>query len=164
MKTAQVREFRRCLRRFERVTNTQLRDCCAEVSLAQCLVLLEVDEMERVTVGQLAEQLRLDNSTLSRTIDGLVRKGLLDRVRDDRDRRVVWVSLTEEGGSTCEAIHAQNDALYRGVFEKIAPSRREAVLRNFNILVRAFLDHETESDAEEDCASAVPAEAAREPR
>jgi DNA-binding MarR family transcriptional regulator len=147
MDTRQIRDFRRSLRRFQRVTSTQLRTCCAGVTLAQCLVLLEVDEQERLTVGQLASRLRLDDSTLSRTIDGLVRKGLLDRARDDGDRRVVWIRLTEEGGATCAAIHRQNDAIYREVFEKIPPSRRESVARSFKILVQALLDSESETEA-----------------
>ena len=147
MSTRQIRAFRRCLRLFERVTSAHLRNCCADVTLAQCHILLEVDEQERLTVGQLASRLRLDDSTLSRTIDGLVRKGLLDRVRDGDDRRVVWIRLTTEGDTVCATIHGQSDALYREVFRRIAPSRREAVARSFDVLVQAFLRTETESEA-----------------
>jgi DNA-binding MarR family transcriptional regulator len=145
MKTAEIRRFRGILRRFERVTASQVRNCCAGVTLPQCLVLLEVDEAEQLTVGQLAARLRLDNSTLSRTIDTLVRKGSLDRTRDERDRRVVRIRLTPAGQAVCQAIHKQNDSLYRGIFEKIPPSRRATVVRHFETLVQAFLDSEDES-------------------
>ena len=148
MNTRQIREFRRILRRFERVTNTQLRNCCAEVTLPQCLVLLEVDDEKRLTVGQLASRLRLDNSTLSRTIDTLVRSGLFDRSRDDGDRRIVWIRLTEAGDAICAAIHEQNDAIYREVFARIPRSRRDAVVRNFGVLVQAFLDSESQAAGE----------------
>ncbi len=146
METSQIRHFRRFLRRFTCVTNSQLRRCCGEVTLAQCLVLLEVEEQERLAVGQLASRLHLDDSTLSRTIDGLVRKGHLDRVRDDRDRRVVWICLTREGTAACGAIHRRNDAIYRDIFAKIPPPERDTVVRNFEILVQAFLDSESDSD------------------
>jgi len=154
MNTSQIRDFRRFLRHFTRMTNTQLRHCCTEVTLAQCLVLLEVDEQERLTVGQLASRLRLDDSTLSRTIDGLVRKGLLDRMRDERDRRVVWIGLTKEGTAACNAIHEQNDAIYFNIFDKISPAKRDAVVGNFKILVQAFLESESDSDAQAACATA----------
>jgi DNA-binding MarR family transcriptional regulator len=156
METPQIRHFRRILRRFERVTNTQLRNCCAGVTLAQCLVLMEVDEDARLTVGQLASRLRLDNSTLSRTIDGLVRKGLLDRERDERDRRVVWIRLTSAGAAVCTAIHEQNDSIYQAIFERIPASKRKTVIRNFDTLVRAFLDSENDSAEGTDCAPARP--------
>ena len=149
MKTKRIRDFRRSLRRFERVTNAQLKNCCAHVTLPQCLILLEVDEGRRLTVGQLAARLRLDNSTLSRTIDGLVRKRFLDRVRDEQDRRVVWIELTGDGSAVCASIHQQNDATYREVFARIPPSRQESVVRSFEDLVQAFLDHESESVEDE---------------
>jgi DNA-binding MarR family transcriptional regulator len=154
MDTSQIRGFRRFLRQFTRLTHAQLRDCCTEVTLPQCLVLLEIDESDRLTVGQLASRLRLDDSTLSRTIDGLVRRGLLDRRRDDRDRRVVWIGLTRKGTATCAEIHRQNDDIVRGVFEKIPPSRRRVVIRNFDLLVQAYLDSEGDSGTHAVCAPA----------
>jgi len=140
-----IRSYRRALRRFERVTNHQLKNCCSGVTLAQCLVLMEIDEADRLTTSGLASRLRLDNSTLSRTIDSLVRQDKLERVRDDEDRRVVWLRLTNKGKATCRSLHKENDALCRRAFEKIPPSRREAVMRSFEILVQAYLDCEQET-------------------
>jgi DNA-binding MarR family transcriptional regulator len=144
MKKSEIRQFRRTLRQFERITNSQLKGCCIEVTLAQCLVLMEVDDAGRLTVGELASRLRLDDSTLSRTIDGLVRRGLLDRSRDEQDRRVVRIRLTPQGDSICAAIHEQNDAMYRIVFDRIPVAKRGTVLRSFSRLVQAFLDSEEE--------------------
>jgi len=151
METTQIRHFRRFLRQFERVTSTQLRNCCAGVTLAQCLVLLELDEEERLAVGQLASRLRLDTSTLSRTIDGLVRKGMLHRERDEEDRRVVWIRLTSTGQAVCTAIHQQNDATCRNVFDKIPAAKRTAIVRSFETLVQAFLDSEDDEVAGTGC-------------
>ncbi|MCP4201117.1 MAG: MarR family transcriptional regulator [bacterium] len=144
MHTRQIRSYRRILRRFERVTNAQLKSCCSHVTLAQCLVLLEIEEGGRLTMGQLAANLRLDNSTLSRTVDGLVAKGLLGRERGDSDRRVVWIELTPEGAAVSRSIHEENDTHSRRVFDKIPASRRDAVIRDFEILVQAYLDCEAE--------------------
>ena len=145
MERVDIRNFRRALRRLERVTNQQLKSCCSGVTLAQCLVLLEIDENDRLTTSQLASRLRLDNSTLSRTIEGLVQKGLLERLPDGEDRRVVWVRLTRKGKGTCRSLHEENDAVIRRVFEKIPPSRRRGVIRGFETLVQAYLDCEDES-------------------
>jgi DNA-binding MarR family transcriptional regulator len=140
-----IRSYRRALRRFERVTNHQLKNCCSGVTLAQCLVLMEIDESDRLTTSGLASRLRLDNSTLSRTIDGLVKQEQLERRRDDEDRRVVWLRLTRKGRATCRSLHKENDAICRRVMEKIPPSRRDTVLRSFETLVQAYLDCEQET-------------------
>ena len=145
MKQTEIRSYRRALRRFERVTQHQLKNCCSGVTLAQCLVLMEIDEHDRLTTSRLATRLRLDNSTLSRTIDGLVKKRLLARSPDSDDRRVIWIRLTAKGKTTCSTLHAENDAIARHVFEKIPPSRRRVVLQSFETLVQAYLDCEVET-------------------
>jgi DNA-binding MarR family transcriptional regulator len=142
MKTAEIRRYRSALRKFERLIGTQLKQCSCSVTLPQCLVLLDIDEHGTASMSELASHLRLDHSTLSRTVDGLVKKGLLSRKPDAGDRRVVRVALTASGQETCEGIHVGNDAFCQGVFGQIPPAQREAVLRHFEQLVQAYLDHE----------------------
>jgi len=145
MDLAQVRRFRRILRRFQRLNSAQLKSCCSRVTLAQCLVLLEIDDSDRLTMSQLASGLRLDNSTLSRTVDGLVERGLVERERGEEDRRAVWVRLTPSGKAECQTIHEDNDARCREVFNNIPASRQASVIRSFEQLVQAFLDREEQS-------------------
>ena len=144
MNTPQIRRFRRSLRRFERLNTYQLKNSCTEVTFAQCLVLLEIDEAGRPSMGDLAASLRLDNSTLSRTIAGLVRKGMVRRRGDDTDRRTVRIVLTPSGKSVCRTIHRDGDACVLRLFDKISPSRHETVIQNFETLVEAFLEWETD--------------------
>ncbi len=145
MKTTRIRHFRRVLRRFTRLIDAQLKSCCDAVTFAQCLVLLEVEELEGPTVGEIASNLRLDTSTLSRTLDGLEARGLVERVRGDHDRRVVTIRLTASGEAECRSINEDNDGLWRAVLERIPASRRDAVIGNFEVLVQAFLDCEEEA-------------------
>ena len=140
-----IRQFRRALRRFQRLNDVQLKSCCTRVSLPQCLVLLEVDEAEQPTMGQLATRLRLDGSTLSRTVESLVSRGLLERERSEQDRRTVRIRLTRSGRAECKTLHRDNDARCTDVLGRIPASRRPAVIRSFELLVQAYLDHEAES-------------------
>ena len=116
--------------------------CSCSVSLPQCLILLELDAHSQMTMSQLADELRLDHSTLSRTVEALVRNKLIARMRDEGDRRLVWVRLTDQGKRTCAEIHRNNDAYCADVISNIPASQRTAVLRAFDILVCAYLEHE----------------------
>jgi DNA-binding MarR family transcriptional regulator len=149
MNLEDIRSFRRTLRRFERVTASQLKSCCARVTLAQCLVLMEIEEAAELTMGELATRLRLDSSTLTRTVDGLVRDGLAERTRVARDRRVVRIRLARRGEAVCRSIHAENDDHARRVFARIPASRRATVIRSFELLVQAFLEEEAGGAATE---------------
>ena len=142
MDTLEIRKFRRSLRQFQRLAGAQNRSCCCGVTLAQCLVLLDIDEHGHLTMRQLASNLKLDQSTLSRTVDGLVNKKLVARLRDESDRRLVWIRLTEEGVRVCDEIHKGNDEYCLQVLDKIPAPERGVVVRNFEALVQAYLDHE----------------------
>lgn len=142
MKTRDIRRFRRALRQFERITTADLKRCCTLVTFAQCLVVLAVEDHGEPTMGELAAELRLDNSTLSRTIAGLVDKGYVERLQDPHDRRTVRVGLTASGEAACAAIHRDNDACCREVFEHIPADRRDDVIRHFELLVEALLARE----------------------
>ena len=147
METTEIRRYRRTLRQFQRLASAQLKDCCCGVTLAQCLVLTGVEEHGHLTMGQLASALRLEFSALSRTVDGLVKKKLLARLRDDSDRRLVWIRLTEAGYSTCQEIHKVNDEHCQQVFEHIPESERAEIIRSFEVLIQAYLDHEALTEA-----------------
>ena len=148
----QIRDYRRTLRQFQRLVGAQMRSCSCSVSLPQCLILLELDEHGQMTMSQLAAALRLDHSTLSRTVDGLVRSKLIARLRDESDRRLVWVRLTDQGAKTCADIHRNNDAYCASVFDNIPLSERTNILEAFESLVRAYLEHER-TDGKSDSAA-----------
>lgn len=148
---ARMKEFRAILRSFERLLSTQTRLCCAGVTLAQCHVLLEMNGSDPVTTGQLAERLKLDQSTLSRTVDGLVKRGLVYRSPNESDRRVTWLNLTESGRALREAINRANDEYYSRVFARIPEQRRNRVIDDFAQLTQAFLDLERRQAGEKEC-------------
>jgi len=142
MTDQQIRDYRRALRQFQRLVGAQMKSCSCSVSLPQCLILLELDEQGQMTMSQLAAALRLDHSTLSRTVEGLVRGKLVARLRDESDRRLVWVRLTDRGTTACADIHRNNDAYCASVFDHLPPSERTNILQAFESLVRAYLKHE----------------------
>jgi DNA-binding MarR family transcriptional regulator len=143
MDKQKIRQFRKTLRQFERMTHNQEKNCCSGISLPQCHVLLEIEENGQATTGQLAKSLNLDKSTLSRTIDGLVNNGLIDRLPNPTDRRYVPLSLTKKGQQTCDAINQISDAYYEQALKQIPKKNFEQIIENFVILVQAFLDYES---------------------
>lgn len=49
---------------------------------------------ERPTTSQVAEKLHLTRATMTLTVDRLVRKGYVERIRGRQDHRVVHLKLT----------------------------------------------------------------------
>ena len=63
----------------------------------EVLVRLSEQQDRRLRMCDLAAQLRLSPSGLTRRLDGLVKAGLVGRQPSDEDRRVMLAVLTDEG-------------------------------------------------------------------
>jgi DNA-binding MarR family transcriptional regulator len=67
------------------------------VTVVQLKVLHRISLCPNIGLGELAEYLRLTNSTVSGVIDRLVHNGLVNRVTSPQDRRAISLQLTESG-------------------------------------------------------------------
>lgn len=65
----------------------------------QLLVLLSVQSAGRAMPSQIAKDVVLSQATVTTIIDRLEKGGFVERERSKRDRRVVRVTLTEEGAA-----------------------------------------------------------------
>jgi DNA-binding MarR family transcriptional regulator len=114
---------------------------CFGVSLSRCVTLETLLREGRLPVRELAGRLGLDASTVTRSIDGLVRDGLARRVRDERrDRRRVFVALTARGRGLAQKLERCADAYSDRILEQIPPEHREDVLYALGVLVKAVDD------------------------
>jgi DNA-binding MarR family transcriptional regulator len=126
-----VRSFRSHLREIERQVAWNLKDqtTCCGVSMAQCHLLLAMAELENPSIAELAGRMLLDASTLSRTVDGLVKAGLLTRVEDPDNRRRALLSFTDKGRQTCDVINRGCDEFYARMLARIPAKGHASFLR-----------------------------------
>lgn len=145
-----IRKLREILRKFEQEIYFQNQtSCCDGISLAQCHTLLEIEKQGDISVTDLAGRLSLDKSTVSRTVDGLVRKKMVDRIIPKENRRLAMTRLTESGLQACCGIHNTNDSYFRGIMKDFAPEEREKFLDLFGKLTRnmeQFREQNKEAD------------------
>ncbi len=73
-------------------------------SYIQYVILSWLRDGIAVNPKDICVQFRHDSGALTRVIDQLAERGLLERVRRDRDRRKVELQLTEAGHKTVEGL------------------------------------------------------------
>lgn len=81
--------------------------CCHDVSITQCNALEILVERGPVRSQALASALMLDKSTVTRVVDGLVRKGYAERRQDPEDGRAVSLCATKAGRALYERINGE---------------------------------------------------------
>jgi DNA-binding MarR family transcriptional regulator len=78
-----------------------------DFTLPQIRSLMAIAEHNRCSMGELGKTTGYHLSALTGIIDRLIRKKLVQRIRDEEDRRVVKVALTATGMTLTKALYAK---------------------------------------------------------
>lgn len=108
------------------------------VSLSELFAVHELDADGPLAQRDLTERLRLDKSTVSRLVDGLVRKGYVTRERDPANRRLYRLLLTAEGRAAHRAAAAGFHERHAGLLDAMTAAEREALGIGLTGLLRAL--------------------------
>ena len=106
---------------------------------AQWVPLLKLYLGEATTVAELGRTCQIDAGAMTRTLDRLEMKGLVQRVRSNEDRRVVHLELTDEGRETARTIPA---ALSRSMNALLAGFTHEEWIQLKSLLSRVLANAE----------------------
>jgi DNA-binding MarR family transcriptional regulator len=98
-------------------------------------LLSAIAESEPATLNEVAKTIGRGAPAVSRSVDALVRAGLVERTQDPANRRRLALRLTQKGRDQLEARIAGGPAL-RGKLERLAHSELRAVERAIEILER----------------------------
>lgn len=112
-----------------------------EVTLPQHRLMVLLATGGPRTIGDLAEQLGIDQSNASRLSDRLEKLGLIARERSTSDRRAVDVSLTALGEELLETVHTHRRHEVKRVLAQMSPRQMNTMVRALNSFSAAA--HET---------------------
>ncbi len=135
-----IKTFRANLRKFERVIEDQKdTSCCGGVTVSQCHALMELVELDGLTVNELSDKLNLDKSTVSRLIESLVNSDLVSRENPRENRRIAMIALTTKGKSISDQINELNDKYVERILSAVPEKDLPVFLRSFEKIVNTML-------------------------
>ena len=110
----------------------------------EVLVRLSERPERRLRMCDLAGELRLSPSGLTRRLDGLVRSGLVSREPSADDRRVMLAVLTEAGYDLLvDAAPHHVEGVRRHFIDLLTPAEVAALASAFEKVRTALLEHQT---------------------
>ncbi len=138
----------RAIRRIIRAIDIDSRQLAArhEITGPQLLCLITAVERGPVTAKEIADQVHVSPSTVVGILDRLEGKGLVERERDTRDRRLVFVTATAAGTKLVrQTPYPLQDTLARAL-EQMSPQDREQTTRAVEHLVDVLGASDEEPD------------------
>ena len=97
------------------------------VTSRQVTLLWLVRQQPGLSLRELAAEERISAPALSGHVDRLEKAGLLQRTRDEGDRRRVGLTLTEEGAAVLKRVRARRTSWLADRLKGLEPAELEAI-------------------------------------
>lgn len=101
----------------------------AELTGPQLTVLKMLEGVGDLSLSDLSERIRAQNSTVTGIIDRMEREGLVVRARSTEDRRVVHIKLTDRGAKIAREIAVEPMEVFRSALESLTAAEMRDLLR-----------------------------------
>ncbi len=107
------------------------------LSVSQAFAVHALDTDPPLSQQQLAARLRLEKSSVSRLVADLERRGLLTRERDDDNRRLYRLRLTDDGRAAHARLGTAFHHHYQRIGEALTAAERDALVVGLSAFLRA---------------------------
>lgn len=132
----QLQQFQALILRLFQCCQERMQYQCDRFELPdaefRCLMLF--GEERYLTAKGIALKMNVVKSRVSKIVDGLIKKGFIQRIKDPEDSRVSLLSLTPVGNQKLNEINDFLQDVHYQVLRQITPEQRKAVLTNLDIL------------------------------
>ena len=107
------------------------------LSRHQASILDHLDEVDPMTLNDLARHMGVTPGTMSLAIDRLEKKGYVIRLRDTADRRRVQLRLTTAGVRVRQATSVLDPPRVESLLARLTEDEREAAIHGLRLLADA---------------------------
>ncbi len=132
----QLKQFQDLIMKLFQCCQERMQYQCERFSLPdaelRCLMLFGKERY--LTAKGIASKMNVVKSRVSKIVEGLIKKKLVQRIKDPEDSRVSLLSLTPDGYNKLDEINLFLKDIHSQVLHQIAPDQRKAVLTNLDIL------------------------------
>jgi DNA-binding MarR family transcriptional regulator len=106
----------------------------SDITPSQSSALARIEQSGPIRLGSLAELEGTTAATMSRVIDSLAQRQLIDRVPDPLDGRASLIQLSPEGGALLHGLRVRNTEALRSALAELSPQQRKAVRQAIPVL------------------------------
>lgn len=119
------------------------------ITPSQINALLVLYFHDSLTMGKLSSEIYLAESAATRLVNRLVNLNLVKRRGDDKDRRVVRVSLTAYGRQLSRLVFDRRSFRFNNLAQRLDPIERENLIISLQAVMRVFEEHEKPASPKE---------------
>ena len=114
-----------------------------DLSIKEIHAIIAITMYDHQTASEVARKLHLTPGTLTTTVDRLVKKGYVRRIRGEDDRRIIRLGLTKKGRLVYRAHDAFHRQMVRSFLKDLDPAEVKTIekaIRNVEAFLEAHSD------------------------
>ena len=104
----------------------------ASLTGPQLTVVKMLETMGDLSLSELSDAIRAQNSTVTGIVDRMEREEIVERVRSTEDRRVVRIHLTEKGRKLAAEIPIEPVSIFRDALASLSANEAHELLKMVN--------------------------------
>lgn len=115
------------------------------VTPSQFVVLSKIQKRGRMTISEIADGMGVSLSAVTALSDRLYKAGMVERQRDDKDRRLVWLEITPQGRKSVDFIKDERNRIAAKYFGQLPDEDVERLIEIFKKLLVILRDAGTKT-------------------
>lgn len=109
---------------------------CSEMTISQVRALaIFVNEKEPMKMSDASKRLNVCMPTATQVIDKLVNMGLLERIKNEDDRRLVLITMNDKGKRIFSKTQKRREESFKWWFSKISQDEQQKLLETIEGLI-----------------------------
>lgn len=141
-----MKQYRAINERFRALHNEQFKHL--NITSTQGMMIGLVAQNKALTISALAQQMNLSLSTVSEMVKRMEKEGYLVRERDESDRRIVLVKLSDEIRSNKEDLFSHFISFVDQLFSRASEEELTSIQKGLETFERLLIDHADAQDKE----------------
>jgi DNA-binding MarR family transcriptional regulator len=132
----EIVELEWVLRRISAIIRQKGREILSDFPITppQFVALQWLKEEGDMTIGDLSSKMYLANSTTTDLIDRMEKSGLVKRVRNSSDRRVVQIHLLDKGREIIDEVIRHRQIYLNDIISHFSPEKVKVIHESLNLL------------------------------
>ena len=120
------------------IEEKNLRDQGVKLSMTEVHILEAIEKSESNMMSAIAKRLMVTQGTLTVSTSKLVKKGYVERVKDERDKRIVRLKLTERAENILEIHNRFHEEMIERLLNELELDKEVELIQSLRNLMEFF--------------------------
>ena len=120
------------------IEEKNLRDQGVKLSMTEVHILEAIEKSESNMMSAIAKRLMVTQGTLTVSTSKLVKKGYVERVKDERDKRIVRLKLTEKAVSILDNHNRFHEEMIERLLNELELDKEVELIQSLRNLMEFF--------------------------